>query len=112
VHELSLCRAIVRVASQAADGRPVYRVRVRVGALRQVVPDTLVYCWDLLTKDTELSGSVLDVEAVPAQVNCTACGRTHTLHELALRCDACDSTDVMVIGGEELLVTTLDLGRG
>jgi hydrogenase nickel incorporation protein HypA/HybF len=111
MHELSLCRAIVNVASRAAGGRPVCRVGVRVGALRQVVPDTLAYCWDLLTKDSELSGCVLDVEAVPAQVSCAACGRTHTLHGFVLRCDACDSTDVTVVAGEELLVTTLDLAR-
>jgi hydrogenase nickel incorporation protein HypA/HybF len=111
VHELSLCRAIAGVEARAAGGRPVRRVGVRVGALRQVVPDTLVYCWDLLTKDTGLSGGVLDVEAVPAQVSCAACGRTHTLRRLVLRCEACNSTEVTVIAGEELLVTTLDLGR-
>jgi hydrogenase nickel incorporation protein HypA/HybF len=111
VHELSVCRAIADVARRAAGGRPVRRVGVRVGALRQVVPDTLVYSWELLTKDTELSGSVLDVEAVPAQVSCAACGRRHTLRAPVLRCDSCDSTEVTVVGGEELLVTTLDLER-
>jgi len=111
VHELSLCRAIAGVASRASAGRRVRRIGLRVGALRQVVPDTLVACWAMVSQDTPLAGSVLDVEPVSAQIRCGACGRTHTLDEPVLRCDACESTDVTVVAGEELLVTTLDLAE-
>jgi hydrogenase nickel incorporation protein HypA/HybF len=41
VHELSLCEAIVGVVKPYADGRHVDVVRVRIGALRQVVPESL-----------------------------------------------------------------------
>jgi hydrogenase nickel incorporation protein HypA/HybF len=109
VHELSLCRAIARVASEASQGRPVRRIGLRVGTLRQVVPGTLVWCWSLVSEDTALAGSVLDVEPVPAAISCAACGQTCALTEPVLRCPACDSTDVTVVAGEEFLLTTLDV---
>lgn len=109
MHELSLCRAIAGIATRAAQGRPVRRIGLRIGALRQVVPDTLVWCWSVVSEDTPLAGSVLDVEAVPAAVSCTSCGRRSTLTRPVLRCGICDSTDVAVVAGDEFLVTTLDV---
>jgi hydrogenase nickel incorporation protein HypA/HybF len=40
VHELSLCEAIAGVVKPHAGGRHVDVVRVRIGALRQVVPES------------------------------------------------------------------------
>ncbi|MCK5756142.1 MAG: hydrogenase maturation nickel metallochaperone HypA, partial [Mycobacterium sp.] len=48
MHELSLCHAIAGVVTSHAEGRPVEVVRVRVGALRQVVPDSLLFCWSIV----------------------------------------------------------------
>jgi len=45
MHELSLCEAIAGVVKNHADGRHVDVVRVRIGALRQVVPESLSFCW-------------------------------------------------------------------
>ena len=65
MHELSLCASITDIVRDHAAGRPVRRVRVRVGHLRQVVPDTLAHCWDLVVDGTDLDGTALEVEEVP-----------------------------------------------
>ena len=109
MHELSLCQSIAGIVRTHAAGRPVVRVHVRVGHLRQVVPDTLAWCWTWSTDGSELAGSVLDVEEVPVVVHCSACGADTTLEEPAFRCGSCDGTDVRVTAGEELLVAALDL---
>ena len=49
-------------------------IHVQIGQLRQVVPDTLVFCWSLVTADTALDGSVLEVERIPALLKCRQCG--------------------------------------
>lgn len=109
MHELSLCRAIAGIASQHASGRAVLRIGLRVGQLRQVVPDTLVYCWSLVSEGTALAGSVLEVESVPARIACRSCAHNEQLDSVLLRCGACGSDQVTVVAGEEFLVTTLDL---
>jgi hydrogenase nickel incorporation protein HypA/HybF len=67
VHELSICAAIAGIANRYAAGRPVSVINVRVGEWRQVVPDTLAYCWSLFSADTPLAGSVLAVERVAGE---------------------------------------------
>ncbi|MBX6387634.1 MAG: hydrogenase maturation nickel metallochaperone HypA [Frankia sp.] len=106
MHELSICRSIAGIAAQHAGGRPISRIHVRVGQLRQIVPDTLTYCWGLVRSDD----SELVVESVPASVDCRACGSNTVLTEPVPRCGACGGRDVVVVTGEEFLVTSLELG--
>jgi hydrogenase nickel incorporation protein HypA/HybF len=109
VHELSICTAIAKIAHNAAAGRPVERVRVDVGHLRQVVPDTLRYSWEMVVFGTPLDGVPLEVREVPAIIECRHC-QTHTLLEDPIfRCSACGSIETDVISGDELFVTSLDL---
>jgi len=48
-------------------------INVRVGQLRQIVPDTLVYCRGLVSERTPLAGSRIIVESVPARIRCRSC---------------------------------------
>lgn len=109
VHEVSLCTAIAKIAHLAADGRPVERVRVDVGYLRQVVPDTLSHSWEMVVFGTPLEGVPLEVRQIPAVIECKACTATTTLDEPLFRCGQCGSTETSVVSGEELSVTSIDI---
>jgi len=111
MHELSLCRSIYSIVDRARVGRPVESVQVRVGHLRQVVPETLSWCWGVVVEDTPIAGSRLDVEHVPIELHCQECGcRTTALERLILVCAGCGSGSVTVLRGEEMLVTSVQLG--
>ena len=73
MHELSLCRAIAGVVKTHAAGRRVEVVRVRVGALRQVVPDSLTFCWSLVRDHEDMPETELELELVAAEVRCHRC---------------------------------------
>lgn len=110
MHELSLCQAIASVVSSHAEGRRVEVVRLRVGALRQVVPDTLTFCWSIIRDQRDLADAELELELVPAVVACRACEkRSEISSRWSIRCPECDSGDVAVVGGEEFLVTSVDV---
>ncbi len=109
MHELSIADAIVTIASRHAKGRPVSRVEIRVGHLRQVVPDSLQFAFELITAGTELDGAELAIEEVPARVRCTACAAETVLEEFPAHCGECGALDVEVTAGEELLVESIDV---
>jgi hydrogenase nickel incorporation protein HypA/HybF len=108
MHELAMCEAIVDTVTQRADGRRVDRVQVRIGYFRQVVPDSLQFSWELLTEGTDLAGCALDIDHVPAIVECRSCGSRTTLHMPILLCSACDGSDVDLLTGEEFLIASID----
>ncbi|RTL62475.1 MAG: hydrogenase maturation nickel metallochaperone HypA [Pseudonocardiaceae bacterium] len=111
MHELSICRSISDIVVRHAAGRPVRIVHVRVGALRQIVPDTLVYCWSLVSADTALAGSQLCVDSVPAAIRCIPCEHVTTLSEPLMCCSRCGGHDIEVVAGDEFLITSLDLAE-
>lgn len=109
MHELSICSAIAKIAHEAAAGRPVERVRVDIGYLRQVVPDTLRYSWDMVVFGTPLDGVPLEVREIPAVIECRRCHAQTSLDDPIFRCSACGSSETDVISGNELFVTSLDV---
>jgi hydrogenase nickel incorporation protein HypA/HybF len=109
VHELSICDSIARAAIQNAGGRRVRSVQLRVGALRQVVPDTLIYCWSVVSRGPLLKGSVLTIDVVPAEIECGDCSARSKLSRFVLSCPDCGGCQVTVVAGEELLVISIDV---
>ena len=109
MHELALCTAIGGIVERHAGGRAVTTVHVDVGALRQVVPDSLVFCWDLANAGTPWSESVLEVRQLPVQIECLDCGAEAQLDSPVLLCPACDSAAVVLRSGDQFLVTSIEL---
>ena len=109
MHELAICEAIVHKAEAHAEGRAVLGVTVRIGHLRQVVPDALMFSWDLVTEFTHAQGATLHIESVPAIVRCNVCDRETTLSLPILSCGSCGSFDVALLSGEEFQMVSLDL---
>lgn len=106
---MALCEAIAGVVTRHAGDRPVTRVVVRVGYLRQVVPDALTFSWEVLSGMVGLDGCALEIETVPAEVACDACGARTALEAPVVACRACHSGDVTVVAGEEFAVVALEL---
>jgi hydrogenase nickel incorporation protein HypA/HybF len=105
-----LCQAIADVVKPYADGRHVDIVRVKIGALRQVVPDSLTFCWTLVRDYEDMPDAELELEFVTAQVRCRSCDRHSTItSQWSLLCPHCESADVKVLCGDEFLVTSLDV---
>ncbi len=112
MHELSLCQAIAGVVKPHAAGRRVDVVRVQVGALRQVVPETLSFCWTLVRDHEDMPGAELELEWVTAEVDCRTCGRRGDIaSRWSVACPHCGSADVAVVRGEEFLVTSVDVSE-
>ncbi len=109
MHELSICSAIADTVIEHAKGRPVERIRLRIGHFKQIVPDTLLYCWSLQAENSPLKDAALDVTYVEAVIRCEECATETTLSAPLLVCGACDSHAVKLIAGEEFLIESIDV---
>jgi hydrogenase nickel incorporation protein HypA/HybF len=109
VHELSLADAILAIARDHAGARRVTAVDVRIGRLRQVVPDALEFAFELVASGTNAEGATLRVEHVAARVACAGCGAATEVTAFPLLCARCGSSDVAVVAGEELQVESIDV---
>jgi hydrogenase nickel incorporation protein HypA/HybF len=107
VHELSLSSAIVNTVVKHADGRRVTGVELRVGKLRQVVPDTLEFYFEFVARGTVCEGARLEQELIEARLACNKCANEWTIEIPAFRCPSCQGSDVAIVGGNEFEVESI-----
>ncbi len=122
MHELSISSAIVDTALRHAGGRPISVVTMQIGSLRQVVPDSLAFYFEIVARDTDCEGARLELEIVGAWMCCQTCGHEWdpapepaSGHEQlapslpAFRCPACLRAGAEVIRGDELEVESIEV---
>ena len=109
MHELSVAGAVVDTALAHADGRRVSAVAVRVGALRQVVGESLSFYFEIVARDTRCEGAELSLTHVATELGCRECGRRWSPEIPAFRCPDCSGADVEILAGEELEVDYIEI---
>ena len=69
MHELSIAQALIEAAcetaSQSSESR-VTRIFVRIGAMAGVVPEALLFSFDIAAEGTACEGAELQIELVRA----------------------------------------------
>jgi hydrogenase nickel incorporation protein HypA/HybF len=110
VHELSLSSAIVNTVAKHAAGRRVTVVSLRVGRLRQVVPDTLEFYFEFVARGSVCEGARLEQEVVAARLRCRECDTEWAIEIPAFRCPVCAGSDVAVVSGSEFEVESIEVG--
>ncbi len=108
MHELAIADAVVTTALEQAADRRVARVAMRIGHLRQVVPAALQFSFALVARDTRAEGASLEIEEVPAAVQCARCGESTHPTAFPLACMACGNLSVLVTGGDEMLIEWIE----
>ena len=109
MHELSLSSAIVDTVVKHAAGRRVSVVNLRVGRLRQVVPDSLVFYFEFVARGTVCEGARLEQELIEARLRCRPCGLEWAIEIPAFRCPRCGGSQVEIAGGNEFEVESIEV---
>ncbi len=112
MHELSIAQGIVDIVGHyvpRARFDTVRCVRVRVGDLAGVVPDSLAFCFTAVTAGTPMAEALLEIERVPYTIRCTDCTSESTTEPGLALCPRCGSIATTIIAGTELQVMTIDV---
>jgi len=112
MHEMSIIESLVEAVQQELRAYPaaaVLAVRVRVGALRQVVPESLELCFAAATRDTPLAGARLELEQVAATARCPQCRHEFAVEERWFECPKCQSVGGELLTGQELNLINIEL---
>ncbi len=108
MHELSIAESVVEAVLERTGDTQVTCVRLTVGKLSGVVPDALMFCFELATTGTALEGATLEIVEVSGQAHCRSCDTKFQKDDLILLCE-CGSADVEVVSGRELSVNSVEV---
>jgi hydrogenase nickel incorporation protein HypA/HybF len=112
MHELSIAQNILEIVRQNVPANAessVKVVRVRIGEMAGVVPDSLEFCFTAIVKDTSFPDAVLAIERVPFILVCSSCGKRFRSEAGLAVCPSCGSLVTTVVSGTELQVVEIEL---
>jgi hydrogenase nickel incorporation protein HypA/HybF len=115
MHELSIATSIVETVLQEIARKhlpPVQTIAVRIGALSCVDPEALRFGFDSIISGTPLANTKLEIEFVPVQGKCRACGQEFAVEDFVFACPHCQSGQIEVTRGEELDIAYLEVAEG
>ena len=112
MHEFSLVSAVVdsleEYAAQQGWGT-VKKVTLRIGAMRQVIPETMRFAFKTACEGTPLAGAELEIISVPIAVRCPKCGREWGEEHMGMICPYCGCDDAQMTRGMELDIDSVEV---
>ena len=114
MHELAVCRALIAQVEQQAAAHRAIRVRrvfVQIGPLSGVDPDLLQNAYPIACEGTTAQDSRLEIERMALRVHCPSCGEETQATVNRLACGACGHWKTQVVGGDEMLLSSVELEK-
>lgn len=112
MHELGIASAVIEGVRTELKGHPGTRPRrlgLRVGEWSGVDAESLRFCLEVLVRDTELAGTLLDIESCPRQNRCPGCGLAFRVVDYDECCPSCGAAGTLRCGGTELELAFIEL---
>ena len=112
MHELGIAQNILDIVQQNVpdgQGAAVRRIRVRIGQLSGVIPDSLKFCFSALLSDTEMNQADLVMETIPTVSRCRDCLHRFEVEDFVFSCPSCDGVNLDLISGKELEIVNIEL---
>ena len=111
MHETSIARSIADSAHTISKENKIHQVEIinlTIGKIHHIVNEVLVDIFDIIKAEYEvLKNSKIKIKTEDIKIKCRKCKRSSVLEEPFFLCPSCSSTDIDVLHGNELHITTI-----
>ena len=111
MHEMSIAQSLLEIVleeSRQHQLKQVKTIRLQVGAMAAVVPESLTFCFELLSQDTIASGALLEIETIPVVARCSECDIVFEVENQIFLCPRCDGPTLDLVSGRELSLVSIE----
>ncbi len=115
MHELSICRALIRQIETLARqhrAQAVTRVTLQIGPLSGVAPELLEQAFYATREGTLAAEARLTTVHAPVRVRCEQCGAESAAEIHRLTCAQCGGWRTRLISGNEMQLVSVELEGG
>jgi hydrogenase nickel incorporation protein HypA/HybF len=122
LHEFSAACSIVDTALEAAisnNATKVTAINVELGEFTFLIPEQLIFNFEIASKNTLLEGADLRIKSVKGQLTCANCGFEGDSEvdpdlppQMAvfapMKCPKCGSSSTRITGGKDFIITNIE----
>jgi len=111
MHELGVINNLFTIIEQVAEENNLVRinkVNLKLGKLRQIVPEILTFAFETVAKGTKAEDATLGVEYVPIKMMCSTCKTEFIVEEHVYICPECSATRLTMLAGMEIILESVE----
>jgi hydrogenase nickel incorporation protein HypA/HybF len=111
VHELAIAESLLEIVLEEGrrhDLQKVTIIRLQIGAMAAVVPEALMFSFEMVSQNTIVSGASLEIESLPVVARCSICEMNFEVENQVFLCTRCGQPTLELISGRELSLVNLE----
>jgi hydrogenase nickel incorporation protein HypA/HybF len=112
MHEMSIAQSLLEIIREEMlkyNATMLRSVRLHIGQLSAIVPESLSFCFEVMTSGTDLEGAKLKMEIIPLEGKCRECEKAFEIQDYTFICPQCGSTNIDTIAGQDLSIVEMEV---
>ena len=112
MHECSVVEQLVKIScknAEEAHANKVKAINLVIGELTGYMEESLVFYFNLLSKDTLVEGAELKVTYIKPKLICNTCGKLFEREKFSFDCPQCGVPGEMTKSGSEFYIDTMEV---
>lgn len=112
MHEMSLTEGVVRILEEQAKTHGFAKVKtvwLEIGELSSVDPESMLFCFDAISRAGVAAGAKLEIVRVPGRAWCLDCADTKEIASRTDPCPDCGGYGLAVTDGEQMRIKELEV---
>ena len=111
MHELSIAESLLQIIVDEVGQHgliSINKVKLQIGRFTAVVPESLTFCFELVSRDTVASGAQIEIETVGIVARCEKCDISFEVENRVFLCPKCGEPALELLSGRELSVLSIE----
>lgn len=111
MHEMSVTMSMMEIVRHhmVKNGvKQLKKLKIRVGKLTAIEPQSLMFCFSVYIHGTSLEGAILEIESIPMVCRCSNCNEEFYQEEIFPNCPKCNNDTIENIAGRELDIISME----
>ncbi len=113
MHEMGIVQSIMDILEQQAQthgAKRIVKVSLEFGALTAIMPESIRFAFEVLSRGTVAEGAELHVTMIPILARCYDCGHEQVMDQYQPHCPACESGALQIIQGrDEMRIASMEI---
>jgi hydrogenase nickel incorporation protein HypA/HybF len=113
MHEMAIVQSIMDILEQQAkihNASRIIGVNLEFGALTGVLPASISFAFEILSKGGPAEGAALDITIIPIKAFCLDCSKEIVLEDYVPFCPVCSTGVLQIIEGrDEMRIASMEI---
>jgi hydrogenase nickel incorporation protein HypA/HybF len=112
MHEMGVAVNILEIVKQEMlrhKATKLISICLAIGKFTAIVPHSLTFCFEVITKGTFFENVKLIIEKLPLIGRCINCDSEFAIKEYSFICEKCGSNSIEIVSGRELFIKEIEI---